>query len=298
MTFRLPLIALGTLAVSLLTARAQLDVRLDMAKTTYLLFEPIEATVTVSNRAARDVVIGGPGGGSWLTFTITDDRGVMLPNTTERGVERQPFVLKAGETVTENVVLNRYFPLANRGNYTINASAFFPPLQRYASSRMRRFSISEGRVVWERTFGLPQAEGGGFRRFQVLTYTGDETTQLFVRIRDEATGTVLRTTNAGRIILQKAPQVTMDGESNLHILMLGAPRTYGHIVIDRNGRLAEQEQFQELPGDRPTLMEDTDGTVIVEGGSLMAPGESVSDGAPRPAGVRRSSERPSGWFGQ
>ena len=51
------------------TADAQLEVSITLDKDTYVVHEDILATITVFNRAGRDIILDGPGT-SWMEFYV------------------------------------------------------------------------------------------------------------------------------------------------------------------------------------------------------------------------------------
>ena len=64
------LVSLSGLLFSLEESKSQLIVDMKLKKTNYLAYEPMEASVTVYNRAGNDIVLGGPKGRGWMTFDV------------------------------------------------------------------------------------------------------------------------------------------------------------------------------------------------------------------------------------
>ena len=62
------LLSLSALSVLTLSASAQLEVSIDLARTLYLRGEPIEATVKVRNLAGKDVTLRDLPGHQWFGF--------------------------------------------------------------------------------------------------------------------------------------------------------------------------------------------------------------------------------------
>ena len=281
-------------------SQAQLVVDLTLDKKTYVAYEPIKIQVRVSNRAGRDIVLGGPAGASWLNFDVgTDDGKPILPS----GVT--PFaastVLPSGKSVTRHISLGKSYPLGRPRNYRVKANVYFSGTQKFISSRTRIFYVIEANRVWEQTVGIPKGEpgGGGYRRYQLLKTRDAKRTQLYVRVSDIQTKKVLATYSLGRFIEVVNPQVTTDGKNRMHVLFLGAPHTYSHKTINYDGQTLTADIYRDEAGT-PQLMESSDGSVSVKGGLPFDPS------APNPAvpgtreslesrkSIRRLSERPEG----
>ena len=120
-----PLSLLAVAAFAAPTASAQLMVEMKTNKTSYVAYETMRATVTIHNRAGQDIVLGGPGGRSWLSFNIYRDGQLLSPRAGGTGM--RPFVLGAGKSITKSIDLNRVYPVSDYGSYTVAASVYFPP---------------------------------------------------------------------------------------------------------------------------------------------------------------------------
>lgn len=296
---RHPLFALTLAAVLLLSgyANAQFDVSLEMSRKTFLLHEPVRAVVNVTNLSARDIVVGGPSGTEWITFSLTGNGNQPLSPYYDGDFGIRTTIIKAGQKLRKEVILNRRYPLSKRGNYSIQASVYYPPLQRYIGTRTVRFNVDDGRVFWERPVAA-DSSGAGFRSYQLISYNDSETTQIYLRIRDEATGSVLITYSLGRAILHRQPQATVDNNRNLHVLFMGEPNAYSHSVIDPRGKMLDRKVYTDKGGNPPRLMQANDGSVGVRGGTFNDPDRQDPKSDPaNPFRIHDLSERPPGWTG-
>ncbi|HEY1082197.1 MAG TPA: hypothetical protein VGE29_08045, partial [Prosthecobacter sp.] len=61
-----------------LSAQAQFHVTLSLPRANFVALEAIPASVSITNRSGAEVVLGGPGRGSWLSFEMTDKTGNPL----------------------------------------------------------------------------------------------------------------------------------------------------------------------------------------------------------------------------
>jgi len=93
-------------------------------------------------------------------------------------------------------------------------------------------------------------------------------------------------------IAVRDPEWTIDGQNCLHVLQLGAPRTYAHTIIDVDGKVVSRKVYREGAG-RPQLVPTGTGEIVVAGGV------SEEEAARNPLGptIHMISERPEGLPG-
>lgn len=269
-------------------AAPELQVQLKLARANFVSLEPVIATVTVTNTIGKDVVVGGPGGGSWVEFEITRD-GRPVSMRSPLGVE--PIMLRAGETLQRDFNLARHFQVSEPGTYTVRVSAYFPaPLNRYSPSKFTRFSVHSARKPkWEQPV-VVSGNGGRetYRRWQLFTFLDEDVSRLYVSLIDEHSGFVVKRFPLGNIVLQRWFQPMVDSEGNLHVLYAGNPSVYVHQTLDPGGNVVNRE-FYKNTAQMPQLVATPSGGVSVSGGFVIDPDAP----APEPdAGFRRLSDRP------
>jgi hypothetical protein len=282
------LLAAAAVLASAPGAFAQLQVTLDMNRTRYVAFEPVQATVTIANRAGKDIVLGDPSGRAWLTFNVDRIGGdSVLPY---QGSPRlRPHVLGRGETIRETISLGRYYPLGALGNYSVRANVYFTEFGQHIVSNVRSFAVTDGTTLWKDQIGITKkGQPTSYREMSLLSFQEDEKMTLYVRIREDRTGRVLATYPIGRLVLQQEPQATLDNDSNLHAFFLTGPKMYRHIVIDPDGKMLSEEIHEAKNASTPELKIAQGGSVRVAGGQLYDP-----DRPEEPKEViRRLSDRP------
>jgi hypothetical protein len=84
-------------------AYGQLSVDLQIKRRSYLRYEPLLATVAVTNLSGRDLTLRD-GDGQWFGFQIHtgEESGLVPPRNTDYGLD--PLEIKAGETVKRTVI--------------------------------------------------------------------------------------------------------------------------------------------------------------------------------------------------
>ncbi len=291
-----PFLAAFLVLAALLTgAQAQLIVDLNMGKKVYVAYEPMDVTVTVMNRSGQDIVLAGPNKTSWLSFEIQRDRDLVPPRATIPATK--PFLLRDGESMQKKITLNQIYPMGDYGTYQMRASVYLPTFQKFYSSGVKKVNVTSGNKVWKQEYGRRDFATGraNLREYSLLTHNTGSTSELYVRVRDQNNRKVLTTYSIGKLVNVGDPQVTLDRENNLHVLHMGAPRSYAHTIIDGEGKVLKQELYRDGSQSRPSLKINQAGGVRVAGGVPLDPEKQaaiVDDAAKKM--VRRASERPAG----
>lgn len=265
---------------------AQLGVNIGMERRNYVSLEPVQVKVTITNTVGKNVVLGGPGNTSWLTFEVNKSG---RPASVIRPVVVSPIVLRAGDSLERTFRLERHFFLSEPGSYTVRASAYFPELRRYNSSRTLSFTVQNLRPPrWEKAYVVPEGFSGAgkYRRYQISTFTDLSKSLLFLSVYDEETKMVMSRNPLSDVILDREIQPLVDANQNLHILHLGSPTVWVYHKVNPEGAV-EERQFYRARGGQPKLVDNGDGTVAVTGAAVYDPN------APPPRMEFRSlSDRP------
>lgn len=288
--FAFCLLVLGLAFVT--TLSAQFETSLTVNKDTYITYEGLEATVTITNRSGADVVMGGPNDLPWLSFEITNPAGQPVQPLSMRA--EQSLVLKSGATISRKVALSEHFSFSDYGTYGITANVYHPPSQQYFTSNRARANFTDAKKFWSKNFGVPigQANAGQIRRYELCVLRDLEHTNLYVRLIDEKTELKIATFSLGHCIMVADPQVTLDRDNNMHALFMAAPHIYAHVTVNTQGRVSKREYHREILSNRPQLTSlAADQTITVQGGEPYDPTAAPVDAKPQGRSVR---QRPPG----
>ena len=269
------------------TAQAQIQVELKFSRLQYVAYEPVIATVKITNLAGRDIDLRDEAGQRWFGFEITANEGRYLAPTAQPA--EPPLKIDAGQTVTRKVNLTPLFPVHDLGPYRVRANVFFADLNKFFYSPTKVFHVGDARPIWQRTVGIPDDSpaAGNVRTYSLLSNRFADHTKLYVRVEDKSTGAVYNTFPLGRVIAYDGPHAELDRGNQLHVLHCAAPRTWAYSQIGLNGQLLARSTFMETK-TRPRLRQTPDGNVAVRGGMLDAP---VAQSPQNPAS--KLSTRPS-----
>lgn len=270
---------------------AQVQVELKLSRRLYITYESIVATVTVTNLAGRDLLLDSEGGKQWFGFEITSgDGNLLMPFDPDYKIS--PLRVQSGERVVRKIDLAPLFPIRDFGQHRVRATIYVRELDRFFASNVQAFDLTDGRTIMRQTVGVPGS--GELRELQLLSFQLPTRMNLYVRIRDRASGIVYGTQNIGRYLpVTHEPQTMLDSRNHLHILHQAAPRTFLYTIVGLDGERLGQEIYTTTPGSRPILARN--GTQVrVRGGQLTREPEagSLPDDAPsigtRPPGLPRA----------
>ena len=249
---------------------AQIQVGLSVKRRFFVVYEPIIATITITNRSGRDVPLTDADSQHWFGFEIVRGNGEIIAPINPN-YEMSPLVIPAGQTVKRSVNLNALFPVHDFGLHRIKAAIYFAPMQKYFVSPQVNIELSDGKVIWQQTVGVPDGVkgAGGTRKMSLLTFRQDDKNILYVRVEDANDGTIYCTTPVGALINETQPQIQIDFNNQLHLLQVVGPKTWAYSRIGTNGEWLGQDIYVSTK-TRPTLRRDGASEVSVVGGELRA----------------------------
>lgn len=254
-------------------ASAQIQVELKFPRVQYIAYEPLFATVKITNLAGRDIELREENGQPWFGFEVTANEGRFLAPNTREG--EPPLRIESGKTVTRKINLTPNFPVQELGAYHVRANVYFADLNKFFYSQAKVVQVGEARPIWQRTVGVPEGTpgAGSVRTYSLLSNRFPDHTKLYVRVEDKTTGAVYNTFPLGRVIAFDDPQAELDQGNRLHVLYCAAPRTWSYAEVGLNGELLARQTFIETK-TRPRLRRAPDGALAVKGGILDAPVQS------------------------
>lgn len=266
--------------------RAQLEVSLTFDRHLFLRGEPVEAKVTIRNMTGHDITLKDAHDQRWFSFEVT--RGIDHPvGAFESTADNLPLSILTGETVERKVNLLTLYPVNELGTYKVRMAIYFHETQKYLSSRVSQIDISEGKTVFRKTVGVPEGKeaSGEYREISLITFQKPNKIELYARVEDQATGSLLATYPLGRILSGATPMGEFDDANTLFIMHMNAPSQYALSRVGVNGEWLGQALYASGTG-RATVRKKPDGTMVVVGASRIR-----EDGATA-VSVPKLSDRP------
>jgi hypothetical protein len=264
--------ALPFACLFLLVARgdAQIQVDLRLKRLQYIAYEPVMATLSITNLAGRDVDLRGADGQPWFGLEVTGSEGQPIaPLTTDNTQLR--LKIEAGKRVMQKIDLTSLYSVHDFGTYHVRAHIYFADLSKFFYSQTKVFEVTDARPIWQKTVGIPDGTPGpgSARTYSLLTNRFPDHTSLYVRVEDKDSGIVYATYSLGRTIAFNEPQAELDRANQLHVLHCPAPRSWAYSRVGLNGELLARSSFMETK-TQPRLFHAADGAVAMRGGMLEA----------------------------
>lgn len=281
-------LAATALAVVLLagsSAHAQIAVRLQMSKDSYMLNEPVSATIHITNHAGRQLVFQGSSVRPWLNFHLVSS-GRVVPIARRMNYGR--LVIPAGQTVARKINISTTYSLGRMGNYSCTATVNMPgPTRNGFSSNRDQFTVTSGRPVWIQRAGIPEAPGE-IREYKLLTFSGNRAMELYAQVSSANTGLHIATVPLGKVLTIRKPTATLDSRNNMHALYQVKPNVFTHVTISPKGRILSASHHKRgVSGQDPRLYA-LNGAVVVAGSVPYSPQAE----AEQRRKIRKISERP------
>src|SRR5437870_12466371 len=247
---------------------AQIQVDLRLKRLQHIAYEPVMATLGITNLAGRDVELHNADGQPWFGLEVTGSEGQPIaPLTTDN--TQLPLKIEAGKRVTQKINLTSLYPVHDFGTYHVRAHIYFVDLSKFFYSQTKVFEVTDARPIWQKTVGIPEGTSGpgSARTYSLLSNRFPDHTSLYVRVEDKDSGVVYATYSLGRAIAFDEPEAEVDRSSQLHVLHCAAPRIWAYSRIDLNGELVAHASFTQTKS-RPRLVHTADGAVAVRGGMM------------------------------
>lgn len=281
------------LFLAVASGEAQIQLDLKFKRLQYIAYEPVMATLGITNLAGRDVELHDTEGQAWFGFEVTGSEGQPIAPTAT-GSTQGPLRIEAGQKVSQRIDLASLYSVHDFGTYHVRAHIYFADLGKFFYSASRVFEVTDARPIWQQTVGIPDgvAAPGDARTYSLLSNRFPDHTSVYVRVQDRDTGIVYATYSLGRSIAFEKPQAEIDRANQLHVLHCAAPRAWTYSRVGLNGELLGHSSFMETK-TRPRLVRSANGEVAVQGGVIEASAaqtKTTRDTAPRP----KLSDRPPG----
>lgn len=270
-------------------AHAQIELNLQVGRRSYILYESIVATITITNNAGRDLTFEDSGTKQWFNMEVSTLDGQLL-SPYDPNYHLHPMHIAAGQTLQRSIDLTPLFPIRQMGTNRLRANVYLADLDRFYYSNYASFDLTDGKVIWQKTVGVPGEEG--LRQVSLLTHELPDRLLLYARIRDEAGSTIYTTQSLGRLLLSgREPDAILDSHNNLHILQEARPGAFVYTCIGLDGARIDQKAYIKSGHNQPTLVKMADGGIGVRGGQVqVATAKAVPGSAPQP----KLSDRPAG----
>lgn len=253
------------------TAYSQVVLNGAMSKKQYVAYEPVNFSLTMTNRAGQPIDFVNKLRIKWVEFVVERTGGQTV--FAVQNAIYAPTRLNTGETKTSNFNLSTNYDLSQPGNYTAYAVVRMPGQSAQEGTRSRKvhFTVIKGHVSWQQRAGVPGAPGDT-REYRIMNVNSNEHTELYVQVEDVKRGKMLATYSMGRNLSFRKFTATLDGRNRMHCLFLTTPAIWSHTIVDAAGKTVRRQYHKKGPGGSiPKLITTSAGVVGVINSSFYDP---------------------------
>ena len=264
-------ILLAAILLAGFTANAQVQVDISMKRNLYISYEPILATVTITNLSGNELTLADSGRNKWFGLQLETLDGRPIPPV-NGDYANAPVELGPQQKISRTVNLTPLFPVSEFGGYRLKTNVYSQANNRFFSSPSLNFEVTDGQVLWQKVVGVPDGSpgAGSTRTITLLSHRLSQGAQLYIRIEDKRAGIIYCTHQLGRFLTFGNPNVLLDTQNRVHILQNTAPKSYIYSKIGLNGEVMERKSYNEF-SSRPELRRGSDGSALVVGGKSYDP---------------------------
>lgn len=261
-------------------AWAQINVRLDLERERYLLYEPLTATVEVHNYSASPIQLADQESTPWLQFEITRSTGERI-GIVGPGFLAGAMTLPARQSGAKSVNLVAYYQIREPGRYRVRAMVKGGGLGGSFASREYTFHVVSGRQMLSKSAGFKDEAGKeGLRDYSLIEVLLGRHVWLYARVEEPNGGNIYGVLPLGEWVTFSRPAADTDKDGNFHVLHQTHPRQFYHSIITPKGTVSKRETFSNY-NSVPDLKRQPDGSVKVVGGESTS--RHPSQPAPSPA---------------
>ena len=249
-------------------AWAQVNVRLDLERDRYLIFESMVATVDINNYSAVPLQLEDRESSPWLRFEINRSTGERI-SIAGAGFLAGNVTLEPGQTLAKSINLVRFYQIREPGRYRIRALARIGNLDGSFASREQTVEVVAGRQMLSKAAGFKDESGkDGLCNYVLLEVQLGRQIWLYARVEDQQGDTVYGVVPLGEWVTFSAPKANTDKDGNFHVLHQAQPRHFRYSIISPKAVVLKRQSLSNY-NSVPDLTRSEDGQVKVTGGETM-----------------------------
>lgn len=254
-----------------LCAFSQITLDLKIEKQRYLRYEPIAVALTVTNQSGNTLEFGGntPDTQGRIAFQITSASGRNPKLMNKLSNPANGLNLAPGESRTLKIYLNQYYDMQREDGYNVTALLDHGRLPRRHISQPVRVEVQDGLPILTKSIGLPtERKKGLIKSIQISLLRFADMDEDIYAMRAEDDTNVYSVFRLGSYIDGEKPQMELDDNSLVHVLLQIRPRLYVYFIFgfeERNLRMRQKRFYVSADGAPPTLNKDSGYLRVIHG---------------------------------
>ena len=256
-------------------ADADVGIRLSLERKEFLLYEPVDVRVQVSNYSSETLDMARMSGETpWLDFFVMTPRSEKIPPS--KDLWNPPnLILMPGEVKSISINLTPYFLLRDPGDYQVMAQVMMKG-QPVSTSSTIEFTIMKGATIWQQPYTAPvnpdaASKTSRPRLYSLIVHRIDRDQILYAQILNPAENRVLCITPLGNVINFGEPQTRIDLQGNLHVFHQSGVRLFNYTRFSADGKWLGTRQFSNI-GSAPTMVAGKNNETNIIGGEEVFEG--------------------------
>jgi hypothetical protein len=263
---RLLLTALALLLAS--PAWAQVNLRLDLGRERFLLYESIPAVVEVTSYAAGELRLADEESTPWLQFDISRSNGEHI-GMVGPGFLAGAAKLAGGQGIAKSVDLVAFYKIREPGRYRIRAMVKVSGIGGTFASQEKVIEVVSGHQLLVKNVGVKDEAGKeSMRTYSVIEVLLAPQSWLYARVEDPQSGIIYGVIPMGEWVTFSPARAETDKSGNFHVLHQAQPRRFNYSVVTPQGTVVKRETYSNY-NSVPDLRRGEDGQVKVVGGEAM-----------------------------
>ena len=224
---------------------AQIDLRIETPKASYLQFSPIPFTIKIKNLGAGELRLAETQGKPWLEMVVQSRDGQLI--APEKMLLPPEKTLRSGQSTSISVDLAPHYLIRDTGGYRARASVRLPSGETLMTDSLD-FLIGRGEVIWT----VPRGDGEERRIYSLLKFYEDPNVGLYLRVEVPKKNQVYPSRRLGAFLPLGKPVAEFDPQNNLHLLYAVAAGKYRLTVVNPDGQIL-REETRQAGVDKPVL---------------------------------------------
>ena len=254
---------------------AQITINIKPSHTDFMKYDAVRIRVYLKNYSSMPIAFG-------QNEKIRGDLDFIVYHRNRKLVNRYPskktilsgIILKPGETRTITINLANYFPLQERGDYTVMAILKHPRFTKNYRSNETTFRVGDGTLYWTRTFGIPDYTGRTSykdkiqpRTYNVKIFNNGIAQIYFLVVEDDDKVYAVKRLgfNLGS---EYRPELLVDSTARFHAMLQITPKVFIYYRYNFDGKLEKRQVYMRTTTKPLLLVSPADGSVIVDGGRV------------------------------
>ncbi|MBQ9772114.1 MAG: hypothetical protein IJW23_09865 [Lentisphaeria bacterium] len=254
---------------------AQITINIKPSHTDFMKYDAVRLRVYLKNYSSMPITFGqNEKLRGELDFIIYHKGRKLLTRYSNKKTILSGIILKPGETRTLVINLANFYPLQQRGDYTVTATLKHPRFSKRYRSNETTFRVDDGTQYWTRTFGVPDYTGKRSfsekiptRTYSVKIFNNGVARIYFLVVEDD--NKVYAVKRLGFDLgSEYRPELLVDATARFHAMLHVNPKVFIYYRYNFDGKLEKRQIYMRTTTKPLLVVHPTNGSVIVDGGRV------------------------------